>query len=1149
MPKTTPTLADKYDLAVERVFLSGAQALVRLMLLQSEADARAGLNTAGYVTGYRGSPVGTVDTHFTAAGALLEPRHIKFQAGLNEDLAATALWGSQQAEMRGEGRYDGVSGMWYGKGPGVDRTGDVFRHANMAGTSKHGGVLVVAGDDHSGESSTVVHASDVALSDAMIPVLAPAGVQEMIDLGIIGFALSRFAGVWVGMKVVHDTAESSAVVDAGPDRAMPVIPAHHPLPPGGLNIRPLDDRLQQEERLHAHKLPAVMAFVRANAVNVIVWSGGAKAKIGIAAAGKAWLDVRQALDDLGIDEARAKRLGVRLLKIGMVWPLEPDIVKSFARGLGTIIVAEEKRPLIEQQMRDILYTEDRRPAVIGKRDEGGGALFAPFGVLEPTEIALAIAARLDDVEIAARAAALRIATQGASNAEGAAERVPYFCAGCPHNSSTVLPEGARGYAGIGCHWLAQFVPGRLTEGATHMGGEGCNWVGEAPFSTRDHVFQNMGDGTYNHSGLMAIRHAAHAGVNITYKILFNDAVAMTGGQGNDGGLSVPQIATQLRSFGLERIAVVSDEPDKYPANAGFPANVSFHHRDNLNDVQREMMQVTGASAIIYDQTCAAEKRRRRRRGTFPDPARRVVINELVCEGCGDCGVQSNCVAIAPVETPFGRKRQIDQSACNKDFSCLKGFCPSFVTVEGGSLRKERRDGVGEEPFPVLPEPVLPGLARPWNILITGIGGTGVVTIGHILGMAAHIEGKGAALIDMAGLAQKNGAVVTHLKIAAKPSDIAAVRVAASAADLILGCDLVTAASERILVAAARGRTTAVINTHETMPAHFTHDRDFDIKGGALALRIAAAVERPYTVDATKFATALLGDAIAANLFTLGYAWQMGLVPVGAAAIAEAVELNGVSVAMNLAAFTWGRRTAADEAAVRAVLGRRAPEIPMAETLAQAIEGRAAFLTSYQNAAYATDYRKFVDDVQAAERRATPGPGVLARAVAINLFKLMAYKDEYEVARLLTDRDFETRLAQQFDGDFQMNYHLAPPLFARIDPATGRPKKSVYGSWFGSVLRGLARMKFLRGTAFDPFGYLAERRNERRLIGDYRELIAGLLPKLNAGNVAQAASLAMLPQMIRGFGPVKEDAIVQARRRESELLAAFGAGPPAAQAAE
>jgi indolepyruvate ferredoxin oxidoreductase len=1147
MSKSTHSLKDLYDLSITRLFLTGPQAILRLVLMQSERDRKAGLNTAGYVTGYRGSPVGTVDNQFVAARSVLEPRNITFLPGLNEDLAATAVWGTQQAEMRGEGKFDGVFAVWYGKGPGVDRSGDVFRHANMAGTSPHGGVLAIAGDDHSGESSTVVHASDVALSDAMMPVLSPAGVQEIIDYGLIGFALSRFAGVWVGLKCVHDTVESSAVVEAGPDRGATVVPGDFVIPAGGLSIRPSDDRVPQEERLHAHKIPAVKAFARANGVDRIVIAGGKAPKLGIVAAGKAYLDVRQALDDLGIDEARAAKLGIRLLKIGMVWPLEPEIVKRFAKGLDTIMVVEEKRSLIEAQLRDILYTEQARPAVFGKTDEKGRVLFAAHGVLEPNQVAAAIAERVRDRAVTACATALQSATTARNQADLVA-RVPYFCAGCPHNTSTVLPDGARGYAGIGCHWLAQFVPGRKTEGATHMGGEGANWVGEAPFSKRAHVFQNMGDGTYNHSGLMAIRHAVNSGVNITYKILFNDAVAMTGGQRNDGTLTVPQIAQQMRAIGVERIAVVSDEPDKYPGKAGFPPFVTFSHRSELQSVQAELMEVKGTSVLIYDQTCAAEKRRRRRKGEYPDPPRRVVINELVCEGCGDCGVQSNCVAIQPVETEFGRKRRIDQSSCNKDLSCLKGFCPSFVTVEGGELMKGQGPSLpdlSKVPFPALPDPDLPTLDRPWSMLITGIGGTGVVTIGHILGMAAHMEGKGAALIDMVGISQKNGAVVTHLKIGASPEEIAAVRVARGQADLILGCDLVTSASERILSAASRSRSHAVINSHEIMPAQFAHDRNFDVQGAALGLRIAAAVKPGAlsTVDATDIATRLFGDSIAANLFTLGFAWQKGLIPVTQDAIAEAVTLNGVSVAMNLQAFLWGRRAASDEAAVRAVIGARAQ--PRAEGLANLVDRRAAYLTDYQDADYAGSYRSFVETVRQASEP-------LARSVATNLFKLMAYKDEYEVARLHSDGRFAAEIARQFRGDYKLTFHLAPPILGRRDSVSGQPVKSTFGPWMMTGFRWLAKFKRLRGTSLDVFGRTAERRMERELIAAYRDTMSGLLPELTAANLKTALAIAELPQDIRGFGHVKLASVEAARQRQADLLRQFAdptSGPEVKQAAE
>ncbi|HKQ95680.1 MAG TPA: indolepyruvate ferredoxin oxidoreductase family protein, partial [Aestuariivirgaceae bacterium] len=987
MTQHVVTLEDKYDLGIARIFVSGTQALVRAALMQHERDLKAGLNTAGYITGYRGSPLGGLDQQFVRAQRYLVPRNIVFQPGLNEDLAATALWGSQQAEMRGEGKYDGVFGMWYGKGPGVDRSGDAFRHANAAGSSKHGGVVVLMGDDHAAESSTVPHQSEFALLDAMMPILNPAGVQEILDYCLYGFALSRYAGTWVGIKCVHDNVESTAAIEAGPQRASIVLPTDFDMPPGGLNIRSPDDRFAQELRLHTYKRFAAVAFARANRLDRIVFDGGANARIGIVSAGKSYLDVRQALDELGIDEAEAARLGVRVLKLGMVWPVDPLIMERFAKGLELIIVVEEKRSLIETHVKEQLYNTTSAPFVIGKKDEKGEDLFPAFGTLEPHRIALAIATRLgpdagDRLATRAAEVAARI-DQGVAEPDLAA-RIPYFCAGCPHNSSTVVPEGGRAYAGIGCHWMVQGIPERRTEGSTQMGGEGANWIGEAPFSKRGHVFQNLGDGTYNHSGVLAIRAALAAGVTMTFKILYNDAVAMTGGQSNDGPLSVPMIADQVRAFGVNRIAVISDEPDKYSASVRFPQGTTVHHRDDIMAVQRELMDVSGVSVLIYDQTCAAEKRRRRKRGQFPDPNRRVFINELVCEGCGDCGVKSNCVAIAPVETPFGRKRQIDQSVCNKDYSCLKGFCPSFVTVEGAELIAAE-PGVRQAasaPFPVLSDPVLPTLARPWSILITGIGGTGVVTIGHILGMAAHLEGKGAALVDMAGLSQKNGAVVSHLKLAAAPEEIATVRIAAGGADLLLGCDLVTTASERVLAAADRERTHAVTNSNPVMPGQFTRNADFLLPTRELANRIAARVrdEAAHFVDSTGIATALLGDSIASNMFTLGYAYQKGLIPLGLQAIEQAITLNGVSVTLNLDAFRWGRRAAHDPAAVGALLERPTSASPRLETVEDIVAHRQNFLEAYQNRNYALRYGEFVRMVAAAEQARAKGRTELARAV-------------------------------------------------------------------------------------------------------------------------------------------------------------------------
>ncbi len=1161
MPLADVSLNDKYDLTKSPIFISGTQAIIRLTLMQKARDEADGLNTAGYVTGYRGSPVGGLDQQFMRARSFIDAAHVKFEPGLNEDLAATALWGTQQAEMRGEGAYDGVFGIWYGKGPGVDRTGDVFRHANSAGTSKHGGVLALMGDDHGAESSTVPHQSEFALMDAMMPILHPAGVQEILDYGQLGFAMSRYCGCWVGLKCVHDNIESTAIVDGSIDRLKIVTPTDFDMPPDGLNIRPNDDRFTQEQRLHRFKRFAAKAFARANRIDRIVFAGGRSPKIGILSTGKSYLDVRQALEALHIDADATDRLGIRLLKIGMVWPLDPRIVAKFTSGLDLVIVVEEKRSLLESQLREQLCNDAKAPIVIGKKDEADAPLFPAYGTLEPNQIAVAIAERVlkkrHNKALAERLEVIRDAMADVRNSPEADARIPYFCAGCPHNSSTVVPEGGRGYAGIGCHWMVQYIPERNTEGATHMGGEGANWIGEAPFSTRKHVFQNLGDGTYNHSGLLAIRAALASDVNMTYKILFNDAVAMTGGQSHEGGLDVPTIAAQIRAEGIERIAIVSDEPEKY-AGVAFPANVSFHHRDDLQAVQTEFMAVRGVSAIIYDQTCAAEKRRRRKRGTFPDPKRRVLINDLVCEGCGDCGLQSNCVAVAPLETPFGRKRTIDQSVCNKDYSCLKGFCPSFVTIEGGELVRgtsRTEQSGGTDLFPILPEPQLPAFDRPWTAMITGIGGTGVVTVGQLLGMAARLENKGTGIIDMAGLSQKNGAVVTHLKIAATPADIASIRITAGGADLILGCDIVTTAAERILSRAARSRTHAVVNTHEQMPAQFTHDADFTLPSERMTLQIETRVKEGAAdfIDATRIATALMGDSIAANLFTLGYAYQKGRIPVSAEAIVRAIALNGVAVAMNTRAFEWGRRAAHDLPAVEAVISRNAPaQDETAETLEQMIARRVAFLTDYQNAAYGETYRAFVERVRQGEAATSPKSTRLAEAVARYLFKLMAYKDEYEVARLHTSRHFADRIAHSFTGDFTVRYHLAPPFIARRDPATGHLRKHEFGPWIGTAFAMLAKLKRLRGTALDPFGYTAERRCERALIAEYRTMLEEVMSGLTAKNLTLAVDIAATPELIRGFGHVKQTHLEQAKARQHDLMAAWRSGKtraPIALAAE
>ena len=1154
------TLDDKYDLTKSRIFVTGFQAIVRLCLMQKERDRRAGLNTAGYVTGYRGSPLGTLDLQFIRAQRALDKYDVRFQAGVNEDIAATAIWGSQQAELRGEGKFDGVFGLWYGKGPGVDRTGDVFRHANFAGTSKHGGVLALMGDDHTAESSTTAHQSEYHFIDVMIPILNPAGVQEILDYGLYGWAMSRFCGSWVALKSMHETVESTAVIDGSLERVNIVMPQDFAMPEGGLNIRLRDTVLGQEARLHDYKRDAMLAFVRANKLNKYITSGGRRPKIGIITVGKSYLDVRQALDELGIDEVKCNDLGIRLYKIGCPWPISRDDLKQFADGLELIIVVEEKRSLIEVQVREELYGTANQPVCIGKKDERGNWLFPVKGALDPNEVAICIGERIlqrvgPNDAIAARVAALKEAQRILAETQDVAVRIPYFCSGCPHNSSTVVPEGMRAYAGIGCHYMAQWMD-RSTLGFTQMGGEGANWIGEAPFSKRPHVFQNLGDGTYNHSGYMAIRGAIASGVNITYKILFNDAVAMTGGQANDGGLTVPQIARQVAAEGAKHVVVVTDEPWKYSKQEDWPRGLTIHHRDELITVQQELAKIPGVTVLIYDQTCAAEKRRRRKRGLFPDPDKRVVINELVCEGCGDCGVKSNCVSVQPLETEWGRKRTIDQSSCNKDFSCVKGFCPSFVTVHGGKLKQGTGVAAAHDTVP-LPEPTLPAIGQTYDIIVTGVGGTGIVTIGGILGMAAHLEGKGVGVLDMAGLAQKGGAVYSHMRIAERPEDIHAIRIAAGGADLVLGGDMVVAGNKKVLAAVKHGKTEMVINLAEFLPGDFTRNADFSLPTERLKRAILADAGRDKThfIDATRAATALFGASVGANIFLVGYAYQLGAIPLAAASIERAIELNGEAVDMNKAAFEWGRRAVVEPAVVEALVKPAPDATSDARTLSQSFDEvvarRVAFLTAYQNAAYAARYRRLVEKTQAAETARAPGKTGLADAVARYLFKLMAYKDEYEVARLYSDGAFVKQVNSELGGEhLRFHVHLAPPLLARRDKATGEPKKMTFGPWIFPLFSLLAKFKVLRGTAFDPFGYSTERKTERALVRDYEALLDEVLAKLDAGNHHIAVGLAAIPEKIRGFGHVKMRHLKAAKADEAVLLDQFRAGPaPLLKAAE
>jgi indolepyruvate ferredoxin oxidoreductase len=1153
-------LDDKYALESGRVYLTGAQAFVRLLILQRQRDRLAGLNTAGYVSGYRGSPLGAVDQSLWKAQKFLERAHIRFQPGLNEDLAATALWGTQQVNLYPGAKYDGVFGMWYGKGPGVDRCGDAFKHANHAGTSKHGGVLVLAGDDHGAKSSTLPHQSDHMFSAAMIPVLYPSSVQEILDLGLHGWAMSRYSGVWVGFKCVADTVESSASVYVDPERTQIVVPDDFPLPPDGVSIRWPDPFLATEARMQNYKVYAALHYCRVNKLNRIVIDSP-RPRLGIITSGKSYLDVRQALDDLGITEADAAEIGLRVYKVAMPWPLEPEGVRHFAEGLEEILVVEEKRQVVEYQLKEQLYNwrDDVRPRVIGKFDEKGewvrphgDWLLPALSELTPAMIARVIAGRIERLGLHPRQTEKLKARVDWINAKEAAlekpritlERSPYFCSGCPHNTSTNVPEGSRATAGIGCHVMAIWM-NRRTSTYTHMGAEGVPWIGQAPFTEEKHIFANLGDGTYYHSGILAIRAAIAAKVNITYKILYNDAVAMTGGQPFDGPLSPADIARQVAAEGASKVVVVSDDPEKYPAGY-FASGVGIHHRGELDAVQRSLRDTPGCTVLLYDQTCAAEKRRRRKRGTYPDPARRVFINELVCEGCGDCGLKSNCVSVVPLETEFGRKRAIDQSACNKDYSCLNGFCPSFVTVEGGSLRKPKKAEAGD--FSALPEPALAPTAEPYGIVVTGIGGTGVITIGALLGMAAHLEGKGCSVLDMTGLAQKNGAVVSHVRIADTPEQLHATRVAAGEAKLVLACDILTGIGYDQLAKMQKGVTRALVNTALVMPAGFTRDPDLQFPTGSMEQEIQDAVgpSDAEFLDAARLATGLMGDSIATNLFMVGYAYQRGLLPVSEAAILRAIELNATAIEANKLSFRWGRLAAVDPArvAAAAVPGEVPESQRPSASLDEVVARRAEYLTSYQDAACARRYADLVARVHSAEGAAVPGTTALTEAVARQYFRLLAIKDEFEVARLFAETDFTARVAAQFEGDYKLRFHLAPPLVSKPDPVTGEAIKRSYGPWMMRAFTTLAKLRRFRGTALDVFGKTEERRMERALIGDYEALLDEMLGKLAPHNHALAVELARVPERIRGFGHVKAKSVADAKAEQATLLAAFRTAVPA-----
>jgi indolepyruvate ferredoxin oxidoreductase len=1163
------SLKDKYELDEGVAYMSGLQALTRIPIVQRKRDIAAGLNTAGFISGYRGSPLGAYDRELMRAQKYLDELDVRFQPGVNEDLAATAVWGTQQVNLLPGAKVDGVFGLWYGKSPGVDRSGDVMRHASANGTSPLGGVLAIFGDDHGCKSSTLPCQSDHALYAMQIPQLYPASLQEFVEYGLLGIAMSRYSGCWTAMKVTSETVETSGTVDLARESREILIPDEDDftMPPGGVHIRLNDIPREIDYRLQNFKLFACHAFARKNKIDRVVLDSP-KPRFGIITSGKSYGDVRQALIDLGITEEIARDIGLRLYKVGMTWPLEPQGVQAFVEGLEEILIVEEKREFIEYQLKQQIFNWDakRRPVVVGKYDENRNHLLPLHNDQSVGLVARVIAERIERFYTSDKIhAALKFYGDYEREMDRYAPpslRRPYYCSGCPHNTSTKVPEGSFGMVGIGCHYMVQWMD-RNSALCTQMGGEGVPWVGSSPFTSTKHIFANLGDGTYFHSGSLAIRASVAAKVNITYKILYNDAVAMTGGQHVDGDMPVWRVAQQVMAEGVTKCWIVSEQPDVYKDRAGIPNGVDVLHRDMLMKIQHEAREIAGTTVIIYDQTCAAEKRRRRKRGQYPDPAKRVVINSAVCEGCGDCSVQSNCVSVMPLETEYGRKRQINQTACNKDFSCIKGFCPSFVTIEGGHLRKteagvtsslegakgcatssalsihqnsnevppDRTPVVKDGPFAGLPEPAVPAMDRAYNIMVTGIGGTGVLTTGALMGMAAHLEGKYCAILDSTGLAQKGGEVLSHVRLAPDLSELRTGHIIAGGTDLLLACDIVSAAGRAAHETLNAERSRAVVNLDLTPVAAFVTDNKVDFHQDELKENLEKYTRKDaqYFIDANMYTATLLGDEMPTNIFMMGYAWQKGLIPLSWESIERAIELNGVAIEENKRAFNYGRLGAHDreklDSMVRDIVGGAAPEA-LSRTLDEAIEKRVAYLKSYQNRAYAKRYQKAVERFNAFPE--------LKDIVARNYHKLLAYKDEYEVARLYTNGDFMKTVKAQFDGDYTLKFHMAPPIFEKIDPATGRPKKRNFGPWMMTALRILRHFKFLRGTALDPFGHLQDRRDERDLIASYEKDMEMVLSRVDGGNMALCAEILALPDMIRGYGPVKQENARKARAQHMVL---------------
>ncbi len=1138
-------LEDRYRRESGRVFLTGTQALVRLPLMQRTLDRAAGLNTAGFVSGYRGSPLGAYDQELWRANRFLKESNIEFLPAVNEDLAATAILGTQQVESEPGRTVDGVFSIWYGKGPGVDRAGDALKHGNAYGSSPHGGVLVIAGDDHGCVSSSMPHQSDVAFLAWLMPNLNPASVAEYLEFGLYGIALSRFSGMWVGFKAISETVESAMSVELPPYPQF-AVPADFKAPPDGLHIRwPDFPGPQIEERLEAKKA-ATLAFASANPIDRKIFDVP-NARYGIVTTGKAHLDLMEALRLLDVDEREARRIGLDVFKVGLVWPLAHDAALDFVRDKHEVLVVEEKRGLIESQFKEYFYDyPGRKPKrMVGKEDELGQRLVPWVGELSPIQLAGIVAKRLDSaimgLDLQARAKKLLSGESNIIRIEGAT-RTPYFCSGCPHNTSTRLPEGSKALAGIGCHFMANWMD-RNTDGLIQMGGEGINWITRSMFSGGTHAFQNLGDGTFYHSGSLAIRQAVAAKTNITYKILYNDAVAMTGGQPVDGPISVQSIAHSVRAEGVHRIALVSDEPEQFDLRQ-FPKGTTLSHRRDLDAIQRELRDIPGVTVLIYAQTCATEKRRRRKRGKLVDPDRIAVINDLVCEGCGDCSVESNCLSVIPKETPFGRKRQIDQNTCNKDFSCVNGFCPSFVTVEG--IKKAAPNVAPVSEFPEhklasISEPQLPALEGSYNLLVTGVGGTGVVTVGALITMAAHLEGKGASVLDFMGFAQKFGPVLSYIRIASDTARLNQVRIDREQADALIGCDLVVSSSPDASKTYRPGQTRAVINTTEMATADFVRHRDASLRSGERVAAIERVVgsQNLSTVPANRITEKLLGNTIYSNVLMLGYAWQKGLVPVSLKAMLRAIELNGVETERNRQAFGWGRLAAADAEFLHASMNndRRADLAP--ESLDDVITRRVDFLRDYQDEALAQKFHSLVGKVRDAESR-VGGKFALTESVARAYFKTLAYKDEYEVARLHTQTGFLSRLREQYGKNVKISFHLAPPLLGGKTDARGRPRKRQFGPWIVPLFMVLSKMRRLRGTAFDLFGLTAERRTERALIGEFEHTVDCLLQSLTADNISAATAIVNRYLDIRGYGPVKEQALHEVRadiqKRLADLIA-------------